>query len=113
MNFKGTMPLQKAPDQENPTFDIGAEASNDPAFFEEFADRLFGVRAAIEGFMGTEKEKEYLKSNFVLFRSVLKNINSQIDEAEGKGDIILSKNLKALKTSLKAEVREIEDKKLI
>lgn len=89
------------------------EAANDPdyrAFFERFAGRLAGTRAILENYHGTEKEGDDLRENLTEFSSSLKELDGRINEAEDKGDFTLSKSFKALRTSLKFEVGEINNK---
>jgi hypothetical protein len=97
----------------SPDDGVGFEAANDPVFFEKFAEPLAKTRVAIESFGGTEEEKEYLRGSVALFGSVLGKINGWIDEAEAKKDFVLSKGLKALKTSMRFEIEEITNKRLI
>lgn len=115
MNSPGSSFRQEWPEPEGPSLDdnIGIESANDPAFFEKFAEPLAQTRATIEGYKGTEEEKEILRKNVALFNSILKNIDGPIGEAEGKDDFRLSKSLKALRTSLRFEVEEINNKNLI
>ncbi len=104
---------EEAPQRSKSSLPVEAEAANDEVFPVELANKLFESRAIIDSFNKEAGQIGKLKEIRVFLEKILKNLENQNWGEEIKKDDITEKRmkeikeLKAVKISIEAEIKEI------